>query len=173
MRSSPRPSTPHRANTPVESRLLAIDLGLRTGMAIFGEDGRLLRYRSQHYATRGSLGRAIPAILDAIPGLTTLVVEGGGGLLKPWEREATRRGLDVVRTSADFWRPALLLPRDQRGTSRAKRAAGEMARRVIDWSDAPNPTSLRHDAAEAILIGLWAVLTLGWLSQLPADLLRR
>ena len=45
-----------------------------------------------------------------------------------------------------------------------------MARRVIDWSGAPKPTSLRHDTSEAILIGLWAVLDAGWLDDLPRDI---
>ena len=127
MRSSLRPSTPHRANTQVESRLLAIDLGLRTGMAVFGEDGRLLRYRSQHYATRGSLGRAIPAILDAIPGLTTLVVEGGGGLLKPWERghdlaEKSRRPIVLVQrpvaTRHPMWHAVFAKKASRKGAQR-------------------------------------------------------
>jgi hypothetical protein len=31
---------------------------------------------------------------------------------------------------------------------------------------------LRHDTAEAILIGLWGVLEVGWLERLPDDLRR-
>ena len=42
-----------------------------------------------------------------------------------------------------------------------------MARAVITWSDLPAPTSLRHDAAEAILIGLYGVLEQGWLEDVP------
>ena len=38
---------------------------------------------------------------------------------------------------------------------------------MIEWSGAPRPTSLRHDAAEAILIGLWAALEAGWLADVP------
>lgn len=38
---------------------------------------------------------------------------------------------------------------------------------MIDWSGARRPTSLRHDAAEAIMIGLWGVLHLGWLVPSP------
>ena len=34
------------------------------------------------------------------------------------------------------------------------------------------PTSLRHDAAEAILVGLWGVLSAGWLRALPPAILR-
>lgn len=150
--------------------LLAVDLGLRTGLAVYGDDGRLRRYRSQHYATRGTLRRALPGILDGVASVTTLVIEGGGTLISVWEREAARRHLDLLRVSADVWRPALLLPREQRGSARAKRSAGALARRVIEWSGAPRPTSLRHDAAEAVLVGLWGVLALGWLRALPATL---
>ena len=42
-----------------------------------------------------------------------------------------------------------------------------LARQVIEWSGARRPTSLRHDAAEAILVGLWAVLQEGWLDHSP------
>lgn len=143
--------------------LLGVDLGLRTGLAVYGADGRLQRYRSQHYATQGTLRRALPGILDEMPSVTTLVIEGGGALLGVWEREAARRVLTVVRVSADEWRPALLLPREQRSSGVAKRAAGTIARRIIAWSGAPRPTSLRHDAAEAILIGFWGVMALEWI----------
>jgi len=44
------------------------------------------------------------------------------------------------------------------------------ARRVVEWSDAARPTSLRHDAAEAILIGLWGVIDVGWLPGVPKAL---
>ena len=53
---------------------------------------------------------------------------------------------------------------------RAKRGADGVARRVIEWSNAPRPTSLRHDAAEAILIGLWGVLQARWLAAMPKGL---
>jgi hypothetical protein len=134
-------------------------------MAVYGNDGRLQRYRSQHYATQGTLKRALPGILDALPSVTTLVIEGGGALLGVWEREAARRALDVIRVSADEWRPALLIPREHRSASVAKRTAGQLARRIIAWSDAPRPTSLRHDAAEAILIGLWGAMRMGWIDE--------
>jgi hypothetical protein len=55
-----------------------------------------------------------------------------------------------------------------RSTRVAKRTAAEVARRIIEWSGAPRPTSLRHDAAEAILIGLWGAIVLGWLDRREA-----
>jgi hypothetical protein len=54
--------------------------------------------------------------------------------------------------------------------SRNKARADELPRRVIEWSGASRSTSLRHDAAEAILIGRWGVLEAGWLDRVPGCL---
>jgi hypothetical protein len=147
--------------------LLAVDLGLRTGLALYAGDGRLRWYRSHHFGTATSLRRGVPSLLD---GVTHLVVEGGGGLADAWADAADQREVEVRRLSAETWRRAFLYPREQRSGELAKRTAAQLARRVIDWSGAPRPTSLRHDAAEAILIGLWGVLELGWLPALPHGL---
>lgn len=153
--------------------LLAVDLGVRTGLALFGRDGRLVWYRSQNYGTLARLRRGASAVLQGLPDLTWLVLEGGGDTAEAWEREARRRGIPLRKIGAEPWRELLLLPREQRHGAQAKRHAGALARRVIAWSAAARPTSLRHDAAEAILIGLWAVLELGWLPSLPPELARR
>lgn len=147
--------------------LLAVDLGLRTGLAVFGRDGRLIRYRSQHFGNQAALRRAAGGMLREIQGLEWVVMEGGGALADLWMRLAERRGIGVLHTTAEVWRQSFLYPREQRGGRRAKRNADDVARRVIEWSGAPRPTSLRHDAAEAILIGLWGVLEVGWLEKLP------
>lgn len=148
--------------------LLAVDLGLRTGFALYGEDGRLCWYRSQNFGTKARLRRAARNMLADLPDLTWLIIEGGGALADAWQKEAIRHELLTQQISAEQWRADLLYPREQRNASRAKQSADELARRVIDWSDAPRPTSLRHDAAEAILIGLWGVIEIGWLSEVPS-----
>jgi hypothetical protein len=140
---------------------------LRTGLATYGGDGRLLTYHSQHFGNASSLRRAVPALLE---GVTHLVIEGGGALASIWSDEAAARDIDVRWVSAESWRGTFFYPREQRSGEQAKRAADELARRVIAWSGARRPTSLRHDAAEAILVGLWRVLELGWLPDLPQGL---
>src|SRR5579884_2028938 len=50
--------------------------------------------------------------------------------------------------------------------------ARELARWIIDWSGAPRPTSLRHDAAAAVVIRLCGVLEAGLLTAIPADVRR-
>jgi hypothetical protein len=147
--------------------LLAVDLGLRTGLALYGEDARLLWYRSRNFGTATRLRRGVQTILNDHPELQYLVMEGGGHLALIWHKEAQRRSISVMQVAAETWRQRILLARQQRKGSEAKMHSGEMARRVIEWSGADRPTSLRHDAAEAILIGLWGVMQLGWLKEVP------
>ena len=147
--------------------LLAVDLGVRTGLALYGFDGRLVWYRSKNYGSAAALRRGIHTLLNELPNLQHLVLEGGGNLADIWLTQTERRNLSVQQISADTWRREIFYPREHRNSVTAKQSAGILARRVIDWSNAPRPTSLRHDAAEAILVGLWGVIKLGWLPQLP------
>jgi hypothetical protein len=152
--------------------LLAVDLGLKTGLALYGDSGKLVWYRSHNFGTTERLRRGVPGILDGIADLHDLVIEGGGNLATVWEKEAERRAIIVYRIDAGKWRQLFLFPREQRTGLDSKKHAGELARRVIEWSGTSRPTSLRHDAAEAIMIGLWGVLHLGWLDELPRELQR-
>jgi len=166
----PPPQSNPSTQGPPERRLLAIDAGLRAGIAVYGGDGRLELYRSSNFGSPKRLRSAIHGVLGRIPALERLVVEGGGSVAEPWLREAARREHPSTLIQAGEWRKLLLLPRNQRRGSEAKEHADLLARRVIEWSGIPRPTSLRHDAAEAILIGLWGVLDAGWLPSLPPEL---
>lgn len=150
--------------------LLAIDLGLKTGLALYQQDGRLRWYRSHNFGAVTRLRRGVGGILRAHPDLAWLILEGDSALGDIWEREAVRRQIAVRRVNPEAWRQLLLYPREQRSGVQAKAHAEELARQVIAWSAAPRPTALRHDTAEAILIGLWGVLDLGWLPQLPPEI---
>lgn len=152
--------------------LLAVDLGLRTGLALYADSGRLLWYRSHNLGSSTRLRRAVHGLLNTLPGLAWLVVEGGGGLAEIWEKEAGKRGVATIRIPAERWRERLLLVREQRTGKQAKHSADDLARRVIGWSGAARPTSLRHDAAEAVLIGLWGVLEVEWLDRVPDEVRR-
>jgi len=81
--------------------LLAVDLGLKTGLALYGEDGRLIWYRSHNFGTTERLRRGAHGILKEIPGLAALVIEGGGNLAVVWEKEARQRGLLVRRIGSE------------------------------------------------------------------------
>jgi hypothetical protein len=156
-----------------EQVLIAVDLGLRTGVAVYGRDGRLQRYRSQHFGDRNALRRGALGALDLVRGgaaVRWLVLEGDVQMAAIWARAGERRGASSVVVQAERWRSVLLHPVERRDARRAKTAADGLARAVIAWSGAPAPTSLRHDAAEAVLAGLWGVLEVGWLPALPPAL---
>jgi hypothetical protein len=146
---------------------MATLLGLRAGFALYGDDGRLRWYRSQNFGAQSRMRQAAYAILHDLPDLQWVVLEGGGSLADLWRKAAEARTIGVIQTSAEVWRQQLLYPRQQRSGTDAKQHADQLARRIIDWSGAPRPTSLRHDAAEAILIGLWGVVQVGWLAEIP------
>ena len=154
----------------MNATLLAIDLGVRAGFALYGQDGRLRWYRSRNFGSRARLKQAAFEILRDLDGLACIVLEGDRTLGAIWERAAKRVNVNVRYVPAEVWRERLLYSREQRSGSDAKRHAGRLARAVIDWSGAPKATSLRHDAAEAILIGLWGVLERGWLPSVPSEL---
>ncbi len=148
-----------------------MDAGLRAGIAIYTGDGRLEAYRSTNFGALSRLKRGVYSVMRDVDGLAEVVVEGGGTHADPWLREIERRGVSGVRVDAGIWREKLLLPRDRRSGVDAKEQADTVARRIIEWSGATKPTSLRHDAAEAILIGLWGVLRIGWIDAVPPEVL--
>ena len=152
--------------------LLAVDLGLKTGLALYGRNGRLQWYRSRNFGTRTRLRKAAGSILKEAGDIEVVVLEGGGDIAVPWVGEAERKGIRVIQLHAGTWRNQLLLSRHQRSGLDAKKHADTLARRIITWSEAKNPTSLRHDAAEAICVGLWGVLEIGWLVEMPGALKR-
>ena len=107
------------------------------------------------------------------PELDRLVLEGGGGLAELWKAAGARRGLRVRIMDAGVWRRGLLLPRERRTGALSKEAADTYARRIIAWSGAKTPTGkLKHDAAEAICVGLWACVEAGWLAGVPPEVRR-
>jgi hypothetical protein len=156
----------------LEPTLLAVDLGLRTGMALYGHKSGLMWYRSRNFGTRQRLRKAVFSLLNEIENLQHIVIEGGGELLTIWQKEADRRNINLAVVDAAMWRSPLLYPREQTTGTRAKNSADSLARRTIEWSGAARPTSLRHDAAEAIVIGLWYMLEIGWLHEEPPFLQR-
>ncbi len=152
------------------SFLLSVDIGLRTGLALYFKDG-MVWYRSQNYSSIKRLKSAVYGIFNETPGISKLVIEGGGNLADIWIKEATRRKIDIFQISAETWRETFLYNREQRTGKQAKKNAGIVAEKVIGWSGAKRPTSLRHDAAEAILAGLWGMLKIGWLKEIPREIL--
>lgn len=150
---------PNPGQQPPPAVLLAVDCGLKTGLALFELSGKLLWYRSHNFGSHARLKKAAWQILTKTAGLTHLVVEGGGPLAEVWTKAGEKRQLLITQVQAVRWRKDLLLPRQQSSGKQAKQVADELARVIIQQSGAAKPTSLRHDAAEAILVGWWALTT--------------
>lgn len=156
-----------------EGNLLAVDLGLRAGLALYGPEGRLRWYRSTHFGTMTKLKQGLRTVLSQAAPLAWLYAEGDRHHFELWAKEAQRQGARVRPVAPEVWRPLLLLLRERRTGADAKLTATAVAREIIRWSNAPAPTSLRHDAAEAILIGLFGAIECGYLSELPPVLAAR
>jgi len=154
-------------HAPSAGGLLAVDVGLRMGLALYGTNGRLCWVRSRHVGTLPALRKTAHAMLRELPQLATVVLEGGGPAGEIWQRCAAERNITVQRVSAEVWRRVLLLERQQRTGSDAKRHAVTQAMQIIRWSGLVAPRSVSDDAAEAILIGLWGVMQAGWLRETP------
>lgn len=152
------------------SGLLAVDVGLRSGLARYGRDGRLIWCRSTNFGARARLKAGVRSILGAEPGLELLIIEGGGGLAEIWANQAARAGLMLIRVSAEEWRERLLAVRERRNGAMAKRRAALAAKLMIDWSGIRRPSSLTHDAAEAVMVGMYGVLAAGWIDSPPPGL---
>lgn len=157
---------------------LAVDLGLRTGFAVYGPDdgGRtvLRRYWSAHVGSRSVLKRAAASVVRDVPGLATIVVEGDRAMAELWAQAGQRVGATCRRVAPEEWRTDLFWPRERTPSATAKKVARDKAKQVVDWSrrngDGPPAVkgTLRTDAADAILIGLSAEIRSGRIR--PADL---
>ncbi|MBE0639280.1 MAG: hypothetical protein IH598_12245 [Bacteroidales bacterium] len=143
--------------------LLSVDLGIRTGLAMFGSDQKLYWFRSQNFGSSARLRRAIPWLLNQEEDLAYVIIEGGGPLLKIWDAELQRRNLEVIKIMADNWRSELLYYREQQNRSDAKSNAIIYAGKVIEKLSDHKATSLDNNAAEAILIGLYGMQRLNWI----------
>lgn len=154
------------------AQLLAVDLGLRCGLASFSDAGRLLWYRSQHFRNMEALKRGAYRVFQENEPFSYVVMEGDAHHAEIWRRFAAKQSGTSMCVAAETWRERLLLPREQRSGRQAKSFAAQFAMDAIRVLDAAKPTSLRHDAAEAICIGVWGLLEVGWLEALPPQLCR-
>lgn len=155
----------------LDEYLLAVDAGVKTGLALYGKSNGLVWYRSHNMGSISSLRKALGHLVNSISGLSVIVVEGGGPVADAWIKEGMRAGIQIIVTDAGEWRKEMLYPREYRNKALAKQSAITLVRQIIENSKAPSKNSPTHDAAEAILIGLWGCKKIGWITGIP-DLLR-
>ncbi len=78
-----------------------------------------------------------------------------------WRRRAQALGIEIEWVCSEQWRREVLPHPRQRGYA-LKEEAIEVALNVIRYYHLSLPRSLNHNAAEAILIGLWGAKQRGW-----------
>ena len=84
------------------------------------------------------------------------------------ERAESLATLWALEDGTSAWRERFYYPREHRSGAEAKEHAVKMAAQVIAWSGTKGVTgTLGHDAAEAILVGLFGVIEAGWLLEPP------
>ncbi|MBW6490275.1 MAG: hypothetical protein K0B15_03660 [Lentimicrobium sp.] len=147
--------------------LLAVDAGIRTGLALFDRTGKLVWYRSHNMGSISSLRKAVYTIINSVDCLDYLVVEGGGPITSVWLNTASKLGIKTLQTDAGIWRKELLFKRRFRNSGIAKESAIQLANQIIHLSEAPSYNPPTHDAAEAILIGLWGCKKINWIEKYP------
>jgi hypothetical protein len=148
--------------------LMSVDLGVKTGIAFFNSDGVLLWHKSQNFGNKVRLKKGIPYLLDTEDPADYLVIEGGGPLVKIWDNILIKRNIEVIHIMADEWRRELLFGREQRSGKQAKEMAIRYARSVVETMGLKKTVALNDNAAEAILIGLYAMQKIGWINDASA-----
>jgi hypothetical protein len=146
--------------------LLAVDAGVKTGLALFSRPDKLIWYRSHNMGSVNGLRKAAYNLIHSIENLTCIAVEGGGPVAVAWIKEAGKQNIKIISTDAGEWRKQMLFPREYRNSTTAKRNAIILSGSIIENSEAPSWNSPTHDAAEAILIGYWACKSVGWINKL-------
>lgn len=140
-------------------KFLAVDAGLHCGYAMFDLiTMELLWYRSHNYGMQTRLRRGVSTLIAQEIPIAAVVIEGGGAIAEPWLKTAHFHHIPVFQIHAAQWRVDLLHAREQRSGSQAKKAAQQYAQtRMTNAKTGYHYNQVRHDAAEAILIGEWAL----------------
>lgn len=159
--------------------LVAVDLGLRTGVSLFNNQGELLRYEQFQFESEERLHDAAVQILDKwgteasnsthLWSITRIAIEGGSPLLVgSWVRAANGERV-ILQVKPDEWRADLLTSKEKIDGESAKAASRLIARQVVaDYGVmGPHVGKFQTDTAESILLGLHVSRRLGWISRNP------
>jgi hypothetical protein len=162
--------------------LLAVDLGLKSGLALFSSCGKLLRYEQFHFskddiqASSKNLMKEwehdAAGIVANDPDscvsthITHVAIEGADSyLLRAWMDAAN--DICILRVTPDEWRTELLIEKERTSGSNAKAASRLIARQVVeDFGVMPrHEGKFPTDVAEAVCLGLYVSNKLGWITR--------
>jgi predicted phosphodiesterase len=164
--------------------LVAVDLGLRTGLALYSEEGRLLEYQNAIYTSEDELRVGCLALLAAWEAkyqqvttdeddeaisyhISHVALEGADVALKALWRDMIHDHLDdahILLVKPEEWRADLLLSKEKASGEAAKEASRLIARQLVaDYGGRLHEGKFPTDVAEAVLLGYHVSRRLGWL----------
>ena len=176
-------------------RLMAVDLGLKSGIAVYDENGQILHVENVRFIDPTQLEEGLQRLIEPWQ-VSHVVIEGedrklyniwkktiermfGGGRNEEDEEEEEEEEEDdmqpsvlVSRVIAEDWRRLLLTSKERRSARLAKQAASLIARQIVKKSPRLQDIGMTTDAAEAVLIGHYAVRVLGWANNDSPAVLR-
>ncbi|GAX26125.1 hypothetical protein FisN_24Hh002 [Fistulifera solaris] len=161
--------------------LLAVDLGLRTGLSLFNDEGKLLRFDNFQFESPEQLLRAAKSVLSTWEEdvketddrgrrwkISKIAIEGGDPPLRDAWHEAADGRCSILHVRPEEWRADLLLTKEKMDGEKAKSASRLIARQIVsDYGDFNFDGKFQTDMAESILLGLHVARRLGWIS--PRD----
>ncbi|GAX11061.1 hypothetical protein FisN_24Lh002 [Fistulifera solaris] len=158
--------------------LLAVDLGLRTGLSLFNDEGKLLRFDNFQFESPEQLLRAARSVLSSWEEdvketdergrrwkISKIAIEGGDPPLRDAWHEAAEGGRSILHVRPEEWRADLLLTKEKMDGEKAKSASRLIARQIVsDYGDFDFEGKFQTDMAESILLGLHVARRLGWIA---------
>jgi len=182
------PTVKRKVEEGVGQLLLAIDLGLRTGISLFNDRGELLRYDFIHLSDVDELYEHAARLMmeweDAANAdceetgerwqITCIALEGAEpSHYEAWTEAAMDTDLEIpeiISIRPDEWRSEFLVSKEQISGKKAKEAARLIARQVVsDYGVMDEHVGrFKTDAAESIVMGLFVARRLGWVKREPA-----
>lgn len=164
----------HMTDNGTAELLMAIDLGLNTGISLFSHDGRLLKYTQHSSASPEALRDDMSALMNdwetwannqaSNQTITRVAVEGADVVLRNiWRDLADDKFLLFVKP--EQWRSELLIDKEKTSRTNLKSAARAIAKQIIaDYgTDGPHQGKIQTDVADSVCTGFYVARRLGWI----------
>jgi hypothetical protein len=133
-------------------------------MAVYNSEGVLERFGSTHIPSKQDIPSQVPCLLREVLGDNSpshIILEGDLDLCAAWTSAIEKvhtNNLLIAKIEPHQWRKSVLTAKEMQSGRNAKAAARLISRQIVWKSGLPLPQgSMNTDAAEAILIGFWAV----------------
>jgi Icc-related predicted phosphoesterase len=163
--------------------LLAVDLGLRTGVSLFDDAGRLLRYENFQFDSAAELQKGATALLDEWEAavnnsneydtnkswkVSRIAIEGGDPPLAEAWRQAANGQRALLYVKPEEWRADLLTNKEMLSGETSKAASRLIAQQIVSdfgFMVQHDGGDFQTDMAESVLLGLHVSRRLGWGNQ--------